>query len=332
MRNKKVTDYLMDDTYCFSPRRESISNGSMRHTISSPRLTSLNPYDPLSSHLVSKETRILLREGVSDGELVSLVRSQKFGVITELHQSRKITKEQKNIILRAACIYDAHSLIPLFEKALTREHIIECLKNSSTNTFSMLNSLNVTIEKKDVLQYGNKEILSLYHKLNPFKDFDLLIAAEHGNSSGFHWLREFIIVPSACGLLANGEVLKWICKNGPFHPLLGNRIIDTLGSLDLCIVLHKNSTIPIFEKEALIVATRRGNLKILKWLHSIGVRVMDEKISLIAQKYNYDRILLWLDMMNLPLSKEININSNKKKDTKKRVKDKKSGWSKSASI
>lgn len=300
----------------------------IQHRASSPQLRSNNAYDPIMEHLISKETRILLREGFSDGELVSLVRSNNYTVIRELHHSKKITKSHMEVIIRASCIYDTHLLIPLFQDEIQRDHIIECLKNNSINTFAMFIKLKVHIEKEDMLKYGTKETFSLFPESSKFNEFDLVLIAEYGNIKGYHWLRELIPVPSACGLVADGKVIEWICKYGPFHPLLGNRIIDSIGSLDLCIILHKHSNIPVFDKDSLIIATRKGNLKILKWLHRIGILISDDKVSLVALKHGHTRILIWLKMMNLPISSNIKI--TEKSSIKTKGKD--SGWSKSWSM
>lgn len=308
-----------------SLRSIKLHNSSIYHTTSSPQLTSNNAYDPLLSHLISKETKIILREGITDGILVSLVRSRQYNIIKELYQLNKLTSDNKNIIVRASCIYNSPSILPLLSDKIRRDHVIECLKNNSVEVFSMFYSLNIDIDKRDVLKYGTRKILDVFPSANKFTEFDFLIIAEYGNIEGFLWLQERISVPSACGLVAVGKVLELICEKGPYHPMLGNRIIDNIGSLDLCIKLHKNSTIPTFNKECLLTATRKGNLKVLRWLHGIGIRVTNKKISSIALKYGHTRILNWLKIMNLPIDSSIKkIDAPRNKEL-----DKTSKWSKS---
>lgn len=133
-----------------------------------------------------------------------------------------------------------------------------------------------------------------------FTFYNLLSTAEADNYNVYLYLRELgVRVDSKIALLAGPKILAHLCEHGPYHPLMSNRVLELISDVSVWESLYEKG-ITNYSNVSLVNAIERSDIKAVKWLYSIGLRIHPEH-SLHAANSGSLKLLDWFAYMNFPI-------------------------------
>lgn len=252
------------------------------------------------------EFDILLRGIQIDESVISnLIIIKEYATLKQIYNKSLLPEHS---YIKCACIHDDIELLRLIRNdygVFTQDHIRIAVLNKSILVFKDLLKYGVIPDERNIVlvtSKGTPDMLNtLWLNKYEFTSYHIITAAEEDNYNNFIWLvnKNIEIDMNTC-MVSGPKVLRWFCENKPINPLLGKRVIECLGDLELCIKLYNEKGITNYDFSSMLIATERGDIKIIKWLYGIGIPITPI-ISSCAAAHGHVRVLDWLYSMNFPI-------------------------------